>query len=63
VTRNGAQKAKIQTRGMIKESEARKPNAALAEAKRQAKLKLTNNNKAMTTEVKDIFSSVSCTDI
>jgi hypothetical protein len=49
---------------MIKEIEARKPNAALIEAKRQAKLKLNNNNKTMAndasaTVVKDIYSNVS----
>lgn len=55
-TRRGAQKAKIQTRSM--QNSERKPNAALLEAKRKAKLRM-NQRKSDPTIIKDIYSTVS----
>lgn len=61
VTRRGAQKAKIQTRGMVKQEEARKPSAALLEAKKKAREKLNTSAKRPSSEgvsIRDIYQSV-----
>lgn len=59
MTRRGAQKAKIQTRAMVKSSvENRKPNAALLEAKRKAKLLKMQQPTQLDGTVKDIFQNV-----
>lgn len=63
VTRRGAQKAKIQTRGMVRQEEARKPSAALLEAKKKAREKLNTSAKRPSAEgilIRDIYQSVSC---
>lgn len=70
VTRRGAQKAKIQTRGMHKEEQqkqqqnrpaVRQPNAALAEAKRKARENLSRNSSGNNSDAiilcKDIYQS------
>lgn len=62
VTRRGAQKAKIQTRGMVKQEEARKPSAALLEAKKKAREKLNTSAKRPSAEgvlIRDIYQTVS----
>lgn len=62
VTRRGAQKAKIQTRGMVRQEEARKPSAALLEAKKKAREKLNTSAKRSSGEgvlIRDIYQSVS----
>lgn len=65
VTRRGAQKAKIQTRAMVKSAvENRKPNAALLEAKRKAKLlKMQQPVTQIDGAVKDIFQNVNISHI
>ncbi|XP_023297064.2 histone deacetylase 6 isoform X1 [Lucilia cuprina] len=67
VTRRGAQKAKIQTRAMVKSAvtaaanvnsvENRKPSAALLEAKRKAKLLKMQQQNQQEIVVKDIFQN------
>ncbi|XP_037936783.1 histone deacetylase 6 isoform X2 [Teleopsis dalmanni] len=57
VTRRGAQKAKIQTRAMVKTFDTRKPNAALLEAKRRAKLLKMQEQSQQEIVVKDIFQN------
>ncbi|KAM7349007.1 histone deacetylase 6 isoform 4-T4 [Cochliomyia hominivorax] len=66
VTRRGAQKAKIQTRAMVKSAvtaasvnsvENRKPSAALLEAKRKAKLLKMQQQNQQDAVVKDIFQN------
>ncbi|XP_055390251.1 histone deacetylase 6 isoform X2 [Condylostylus longicornis] len=53
ITRNEAQKAKIQTRATVK---ARQPNAALLEAKKRGKLlKMMESQTEQTTSIKDIY--------
>uniref|UniRef100_A0A1B0FAE5 Protein deacetylase HDAC6 n=1 Tax=Glossina morsitans morsitans TaxID=37546 RepID=A0A1B0FAE5_GLOMM len=66
VTRRAAQKAKIQTRAMVKSTtsaatvnlvEHRKPNTALLEAKRKAKLLKMQQQTQQENAVKDIFQN------
>ncbi|XP_055910185.1 histone deacetylase 6 isoform X1 [Eupeodes corollae] len=57
VTRGGAQKAKIQTRAMLKSVEQRRPNATLQEAKRKAKLLKMQQQSQQEIVVKDIFQN------
>nr|XP_014087737.1 histone deacetylase 6 isoform X1 [Bactrocera oleae] len=58
VTRRGAQKAKIQTRAMVKSAvAASKPSAALLEAKRKAKLLKMQEQNQQDQVVKDIFQN------
>lgn len=58
LTRSSSQKAKIQTRAMVKSVESRKPNAALLEAKRRAKNLKMLEQEQIVEPVKDVFSKV-----
>lgn len=56
ITRSGTQKAKVQTRSMKASETARKPNLALLEAKKKAKLKMLESTEQII-PVKDIFQN------
>lgn len=58
ITRRGAKNAKIQTRGMAREQEARKPSSSLVEIKKKGREKL-NSSPGERVLIKDIYESVS----
>lgn len=57
ITRQTTQAAKVKTRAMVKELEAKKPNVSLSEAKRRGKQKVLQKEENVI--VKDIYGNVS----